>query len=303
MEQKMIKTRLLPIFTLCAIILSACQSTPTPNTAKPQSIKVVAVESFLADIAQNVAGDRFTVTSLIPINVEPHAYEPTPRDVAQISECNVLIINGGGIEQWVDPLLKNTGGEHLLIESSKGLPSRTQGEIDPHFWLDPSKVVTYVENIRDGFIQIDPQGKATYTTNASVYISKLKELDTWVKTQIDLIPAEKRMLVTNHESFGYFADRYGFKIIGTIIPSVSTEASPSAQQMAALIDQIRASKSTAIFLETGTNADLAKQIASETGAKIITDLYTHSLTNSDGPAPTYLQMIKSDVNTIVTALK
>jgi manganese/iron transport system substrate-binding protein len=128
-------------------------------------------------------------------------------------------------------------------------------------------------------------------------------LDNWIKAQVSQIPPEKRLLVTNHESFGYFADRYGFTIAGTVIPSTSSEASPSAQQMAALIDHIKLTGVKAIFLETGANSQLADQIAQETGAKVVTDLYTHSITERGGEVPSYIEMMKHNVRLIVEALK
>lgn len=131
-------------------------------------------------------------------------------------------------------------------------------EGDPHFWLDPLSIVKYVENIRDGLIAADPNGKDIYTQNAAAYITQLNDLNGWIEQQVSVIPVERRMIVTNHESFGYFADRYGFKIIGTIIPSVSTGSSPSAQQMARLVDHISETGAIAIFLETGSNPNLAE---------------------------------------------
>jgi ABC-type Zn uptake system ZnuABC Zn-binding protein ZnuA len=291
-----------PLF-LISFIFSACSPEPGNSTNNNTVKKIIAVESFLADITQNVAGDRFQVDSLIPINVEPHTFEASPRDVVKISESSILIINGAGFETWIDPVLQNAGGKRTVIIASKGLPSRDKTQSDPHFWMDPTKVITYVENIRDGLIEADPAGKDIYTHNADSYILKLKDLDAWIKDQVSQIPPQNRLLVTNHESIGYFADRYGFQVIGAIIPSVSTDAAPSAQQVAQLIDHIRATGSKAIFLEMGANPDLAKQISSETGVVVVADLYTHSLTEASGPAPTYLEMIKTDVNKIVVALK
>jgi len=141
-----------------------------------------------------------------------------------------------------------------------------------------------------------------YAQNTQNYITQLKELDQWIRAQVSQIPPAKRLLVTNHESFGYFADRYGFTIIGTVIPSTSSEASPSAKQMAALIDRIKQYSVKAIFLETGANPQLAEQIAQETGAQVITDMYTHSITAASGEAPTYIEMMKHNVS-LLAALK
>jgi manganese/iron transport system substrate-binding protein len=175
-------------------------------------------------------------------------------------------------------------------------------ETDPHFWLDPSMAEKYVQNIRDGFIRIDPAGESIYRANAEGYIAKLRELDRWIAGRVAVIAPSARKLVTNHESLGYFADRYGFRIIGTIIPSVSTEASPTARQLARLVDGLRAAGAKAVFLETGANPQLARQVAQEAGIRVVTELYTHSLTDAAGPAPTYLDMMRHDAATIVTSL-
>ena len=174
--------------------------------------------------------------------------------------------------------------------------------MDPHMWLDPSLIVTYVENIRDALIAMDPSGKATFQSNADAYIAELKDLDTWIVGQVDQIPTQRRLLVTNHEAFGYFAERYGFTVVGTVIESFSSDASPSAQQLAALIDQIQSSGAPAIFLDTSDTATLAQQIADETGVRVITDLHLESLTDG-APAETYLDMMKNNVTQIVNALK
>ncbi len=278
-------------------------------------LKVLAVESFLADIAQNVAGDRLQVATLMPLGLDPHAFEPTPRDVAQISESGVLIVNGAGFEEWLTEVLDNAGGSRLVIDASAGLSSRQTGAeeaavsseaaqaVDPHFWLDPTKTVRYVENIRDGLSQADPAGKAVYAANAAAYIDQLKALDSWIRQQIEMIPPERRLLVTNHESFGYYADRYGLQVVGAVVPSISTNSSPSAQQLAALTDLIRSTGAPAIFLETGANTQLAQQLHDETGIQVVTGLYSHSVTPPDGPAPTYLDMLRYNTQTIVSALK
>jgi ABC-type Zn uptake system ZnuABC Zn-binding protein ZnuA len=285
----------------------ACQSTATPTQqgSERPPLNVLAVETFLADIAQNVAGERAKVEALMPIGVDPHGFEPTPGDVTRVANADVLITNGAGLETSLDRLLEDAGGEQQVIEASAGLRARTgpEGEVDPHFWLDPNNVVQYVENIREGLIRADPEGAATYTANAAAYTAQLRELDDWIAGQVEQIPVERRLLVTNHESLGYFADRYGFTVVGTIVPSVSTGSAPSAQQMAALVQQIRAEHVAAIFLETGTNTQLAEQIAQEAGVQVVTELYTHSTSEPDGPAPTYIEMMKYNVRTIVGALR
>ena len=301
-------TRKLGSILIATLALAACQSiAPAAPQAK---LNVVAAETFLADIAQNVAGDRVPIAALMPIGVDPHGFEPTPIDVAKVADSNLLIINGAGFEGFLAELLQNAGGQRTIIEAATGLasrqPSRTEivaDTIDPHFWLDPNHVIKYAENIRDGLSQADPDGAAIYAANADRYIQQLQALDQTIRDQVAAIPAARRLIVTNHESFGYFADRYGFKIIGTIVPSVSAGSAPSAQQLAQLIDHIKATGASAIFLETGTNPQLAQQVANETGLKVVTGLYSHSITDASGPAPTYLDMMRANVTAIAAALK
>ena len=289
------------------LVLFAC-SQGVPASSSPDLPRVLAVESFLADIAQNVAGERLTVETLLPIGADPHSYQPTPRDAALVVESNILIANGAGFETFIAPLLENTGGKRLVIEAAAGLTARPDAtgehpEGDPHFWLDPNNVIVYIENIRDGLSQTDPGAAPIYMTNAADYIDQLRILDQWITLQVSQIQPEHRLLVTNHESFGYFASRYGFRVVGAVIPSLSSEAAPSAQQIAALIDKIKESGAPAIFLETGANPNLAQQIADETGIKVVTGLYTHSISEPNGPAPSYVEMMKYNVTLIVEALK
>lgn len=299
------RLRTTALILLVATLVSACSSLQTQTSS---GLRVLATITFLADIAQNVAGQRVEVASLIPIGSDPHEYQLTPQDTARIAESQVLIANGVGYEAWLQKTLDNVGSQRLEIVASSGLtphPDASGGhpEGDPHLWLDPNNVIHYVENIRDGLTQADPAGASVYKANAVAYIEQLKSLDTWITEQVNQIPPGKRLLVTNHEAFGYFASRYGFTIIGTIIPSLSTEASPSAQQMAALIDQIKATKAPAIFVEIGVNTNMAEQIASETGTKVISDLYLETLSAPGGPAPNYIEMMKYNVTRIVGALK
>ncbi len=285
---------------------------PAPPTGTPISVKVLAIEGFLADIAQNVAGERVQVETLMPLGVDLHSYEPTPQDVKRVADSNVLIVNGAGAEVFLDKLLSNAGARATIVEASKGLTSRAlkPGEPhdednpgDPHFWLDPTKTIVYVQNIRDALIQTDPAGAATYNANADAYIAKLNALDAQIQKAVSAIPPEQRKLVTDHDTMGYYADRYGFEIVGMLIPSFSTADARTAQQLAELVNAIKASGARAIFLEASDNPQMAQQIAQETGVRLVTGLYTHSLSETNGPAPTYLKMLEYDTQLIVDALK
>jgi ABC-type Zn uptake system ZnuABC Zn-binding protein ZnuA len=293
------------VAVLLALILSACQgrTVSTPSSTR----LILASNTILADVARNIAGDRAEVDSLLPFGADPHEYQATPSDVQRISRSSVLIINGLDYERFLQPLLENAGGERLLITASDGLePRRLPGQDgasapDPHMWLDPGHLIKYVENIRDGLSAGDPAGQAVYTANADRYIARLRELDSWIRARADSIPAGRRLLVTNHEAMGYFADRYGLTVVTTVIPSVSTEAGASARELAAVIDQVKSLGVPAIFVGKMENSGLARQIAAETGAKVVDDLYLESLTDGP-PVPTYLDMMKYDVDRLVQAL-
>lgn len=300
---------LVPLLSILSIVMAACTPSPTGST-QATPLKVVAVESFLGDITRQVAGERVIVVSLIEAGMDPHTFEPIPRDIITISESRLLIVNGGGLENWLQKMIDVQSISIPIVVASSGLtprlPSsseRMDEQLDPHFWLDPVNIKTYVRNIRDALIEMDPAGRDDYERNAGQYILQLDELNTWIDGEVAQIPPENRLLVTNHESFGYFADRYGFKIIGTIIPSVSSGSTPTALQLTDLIGKIQYAKVKAIFLEAGSNPELAQTIASETGVTIVTGLLTHSLTGSDGPADTYINMMKYDTQLIVDALK
>ena len=308
--------RKLIILLACLVFLVSCQ--PTPIIPTQHTFKVLAIETFLADIAQNVAGNQFQVSYLIPPGVDPHSFELVPQDVVKLASSDLIITNGAGLEAWLQVTLISNTINIPTIEASKGLTNRIPkpGEIppsdqlsptgqilDPHFWLDPIDVITYVYNIRDAFSTMDPANASSYASNADAYIVQLNSLDQWIQNQVNSVPTQNRLLVTNHETFGYYADRYGFTIVGAVIPSTSTDASPSAQQMADLVTTINAHKVKAVFLEIGSNPDLAQQVATETGIKIVETLYTHSTSAAGGPATTYLDMMKYDTTQIVNALK
>jgi ABC-type Zn uptake system ZnuABC Zn-binding protein ZnuA len=277
------------------------------------SLNVVASTSFLADIAQNVAGDRFHVQSLIPVGTDPHAFEPTPSDLRKIAGADLVVVNGGGLEGALLTTIRNdVGGGTRIVNASAGLKSRTpqpgeppldSGQEDPHFWLDPVLVKTYVANIACAFSKADPAGASAYKANAAAYDKKLDALDAWVKRQVAQIPPQNRKLVMDHASHGYFADRYGFTVVGTVLPSATTSDTPTAKQLADLTRTIRRAGVKAIFVDASDNPQLAEQIGAETGVKVVTGLLDHSLTGPGGPAPTYIAMVRYDTRQIVEALK
>jgi ABC-type Zn uptake system ZnuABC Zn-binding protein ZnuA len=299
------------IVILVFSLLTACQGGINRSSGN-STLHALAIESYLADIAQNVAGEEFAVDTLIPLGVDPHGFEITPQDLVKIQNADILIINGCGFESWIQDAISNVLPGKKVIESCKGLVPRIPGaneisgdpgQPDPHYWLDPILVIQYVKNIRDGFISSNPERKEIYTVNSEKYINQLEELDRWIEKSVESIPLDQRKIITNHESFGYFADRYHFQIIGSIIPNISSEASPSAQQLADLVNRIQLTGTKVIFLEAGSNPQLADQIARETNIRVVSNLFTHSLTSLNGNAPTYIEMMKWNTNQIVEALK
>ncbi|RIK31507.1 MAG: zinc ABC transporter substrate-binding protein [Anaerolineae bacterium] len=277
---------------------------PTQSESAPQ-FEVMASTTLLADIAQNVAGERVHIGSVLPVGADPHSYQYTPQDVAKVADVELLILFDDKYELFLEPMLQAANGHMEFVYASTGVNKRLDpalGGFDPHIWLDPNNVIVCVENIREGLTHLDPDGAAVYKANADAYVAELQALDAWIVEQVNQIPPEKRLLVTNHEALGYFAKRYGFTVVGNVLPSFSADASPSAQQMAALIDQIKASGAPAIFLDASDNPTLAQQIADETGVRVVTDLHLESLTDG-APAATYIEMMKSNVTAIVDALK
>ncbi len=293
---------LLPLL-LGLVALSACRTEPAPP-----SPEILASNTVLADLARHVTGDPAAVASLLPPGADPHEYQAAPADVQKVAHSRVLIVNGLEYERFIQPLLEGAGGERLTLTASAGLEPRQYTEAsgaslpDPHMWLDPQRVIGYVENIRLGLASAYPQNAETYRKNAQAYTAELRALDAWIREQVGTIPPERRLLVTNHASMGYFADRYGFTVVTRILPGLSTESGASARDVAAAIDQIKAAGAPAVFVGKLENPKLAEQIAAETGAVVVDDLYLESL--SEGPpAATYIDMMHHNVERMVQALR
>lgn len=315
-----------------AALLVACGAGPaagpqTDSAATAQTaagaLNVVATTSILGDLARNVGGDRVRVRTLLPAGSDPHTYTPTPADVQAVAEAQLLIENGLGLEFWLEEVTANAGGSRPTVVASEGLTplpglghddehsaeasadgaAAEQTGSDPHAWFDVRNTISYVERIRDGLKQVDPAGASSYDASAARYIDQLTQLDAEIVQQTQTIPAERRKLITNHDTFGYFAQRYGFTIVGTVFAGVSSEQEPSAQQVAALVEQIRAQNVPAVFTENTVNPRLAEQIAAEAGVKVVTSLYTDALGAPGSQGDSYIGMMRFDVQQIVAALK
>jgi zinc/manganese transport system substrate-binding protein len=289
----------------CMILTLALVLGTAPNAQTSTKVPVVATFSILADFVRNVGGSRADVTMLVGPNGDTHVYQPKPADAEQLGAARLIVVNGLGLEGWIDRLIKASGTKAPVVVATQGLKPqkmREEGriEIDPHAWQSIADAKTYVTNIRDGLIAADPEGESVYRSNAKDYLAKLDALEKEVVAEIAKIPPEKRQIITTHDAFGYFGTAYGFRFIAP--EGVSTENEPSARDIAKIMRQIRAEKIPAVFLENITDPRLMKRIAAETGARIGGALYSDALSPADGPAATYIDMMRSNVRELVSAL-
>jgi zinc/manganese transport system substrate-binding protein len=272
-------------------------------------MKVVASFSILGDIVHQVGGDRIEVTTFVGPNGDAHVYQPTPADAKALVEAKILFLNGLGLEGWMARLQQSTAFKGTVVTASKGVKSQQMEEeedgktkviTDPHAWQNLANGKLYAQNIRDALIKADPDGTSVYEANAAKFIAAIDELEPQVKAQIETIPVAKRKIITSHDAFGYFGKAYGFEFLAP--QGVSTESEASAKDVAKIIKQIKAEKIPALFMENISDPRLLEQISRESGAKIGGSLFSDSLSPSDGPAATYLDMFRSNVKTLVAAL-
>ncbi|MCZ7573026.1 MAG: metal ABC transporter substrate-binding protein [Ardenticatenaceae bacterium] len=320
--------RLIALALVLVLVLTACgpanQSGPAATTSRNapgatgeraaigQPLQVVATTTIVGDVVRNIAGDKVQLTVLMPPGADPHSFEPTPQDVAAIANADIVFINGVGLEKFLEPLLENAGGDARTVSVSEGVATREfageeehagedehEGD-DPHVWFNPLNVVVWTDNIEKTLSELDPNNAEAYRSSAEAYKQQLAELDNWIQGQVTGIPENRRTLVVDHALFGYFADRYGFEQVGAVIPGVSTMAEPSAQEIAALEETMRALQVPAIFVGTTVNPTLAERVAEDTGTRLVR-VFTDSLSPPDGPASSYLALMRYDVSAFVDA--
>jgi ABC-type Zn uptake system ZnuABC Zn-binding protein ZnuA len=288
---------------LLALGLVACQSSGSPSSLPSTRVRVVTTTTVFADIVQNVGGSRVVATSIIPPGVGPEDYEPKPDDAVKLADAQLVVSNGVGLDNFLDKLLASgTGGGTPRLVLGDGIPTITvDGEPNPHFWLDATLVKQYyLPAIVAKLSEIDPDGQPTYQANADDYGTRLDQLDVELMAKINEIPTPNRKLVTFHDAFPYFARHYGFQLIGVILANVGQD--PSASELAALVEKVKAAHVKAVFSEAQFSARLSETLASEAGiTQVVTTLYNDAL----GPAPadTYLGLMRWNVDQIVPALK
>lgn len=287
---------------------------PVP-LAPGEQLRVVATTSFVAEVLSEVGGDEINLTMLLPLGADPHSYEPTPQDVRTLAGAHVVFINGLGLEVFLERMLEAAGGQAVAVSLSEGIEPLTLGEgtdheadehehggLDPHVWLDPLNMVHWAENAASALAALDPERAEGYRQRAAAYTARLLALDERIRAEVETLRPEARRLVTDHEELGYFAARYGFEVVGAVIPAYSSAAEATAQDLASLVSTIRELRVPAVFVSSAVNPALAARVAQDTGTRLVT-LYAHSLTAASGPAPTYVDLMEYNVRAIVSGLR
>lgn len=288
-----------------AVLMAACGAPAAQTPSTTTKLKAVATFSIIGDLVQNVAGDKIELTTLVGAGADVHDFEPTPSDVAKLAGAQLIFENGVGLESWLDPLYTSSGSkaQRVVLSNGMGLID-VSGDHDPHLWQDPHNAMQMVKVIRDALVKADPPNATTYQQNAEAYLAKLTALDQEIVSIVDELPKERRKLVTSHDSLGYFARRYGFLIVGSVIASLSTEAGePSAQDLVALVNGIKQQGVKAIFLESQSNPKLVERVAHEAGVAIGPELYTDALGAAGSAGATYIDAMRFNARAIVNALK
>jgi ABC-type Zn uptake system ZnuABC Zn-binding protein ZnuA len=298
-----------------------------------ERLRVVTTTNIVADVVANIGGEAIELTTLIPLGADPHTYEPTPGDYQVMVNAHVIFLNGVGLEEFMYQTLKQVAVDVPIVSLSEGIDlslfggggksdhqegegsdegedhdhgegeahDQAQAGADPHIWFDTDNVIIWAENAAHAMSALDPANADLYETNAHGYVGKLKELDDWIQEQVAQVAPEDRKLVTDHLAFDYFGRRYGFEMVGAVIPAYSIAAQPSAQEIAELVDTIGELEVKAVFVGMTANPRLAQRVAEDTGVELVR-LYIGSLSEPDGPAGTYIALMQYDVNEIVQAL-
>lgn len=291
---------------LTPLVGAALLATATAGMAADK-IPVVASFSILGDLVRVVGGDRVAVTTLVGSDEDAHVFEPKPVDAKNLLQSKLLVSNGLGFEPWAQKLVKSAGYKGQAVVASQGVKARTMPgekggkETDPHAWQDPTNVVIYVRNIAAALSRLDPTGAATYKDNSEAYVKELQALDTWAKEQLSAVPAAKRKVITSHDAFGYFGAHYQVSFLAP--QGISTEAEPSAKEVAQLIRQIQREKIKAVFFENMSNPKLLAQLSKDAGVTPGPALYVDALSKAGGPADTYLKLMRHNVMQLVAGIR
>ncbi|MFC0410720.1 metal ABC transporter substrate-binding protein [Roseomonas elaeocarpi] len=294
----------------------AAGALPRPLLAQTQApaaattpLPVVASFSILGDLAAQVGGSRIAVRTLVGPDGDAHTYQPRPSDAAAIREARLVLRNGLNFEPWLDRLIRSAGTKAQVVTAAEGVATRRMtGEdghghdsTDPHAWQNIANARIYLRNIAAALAAADPEGAETYRANASSADSRLAALDEWVRAQVATVPAERRIVITSHDAFGYFGAAYGITFEAP--QGMSTESEPSAAQVAALIRQVRARHVTAVFVENMTNPATLDRLAKDAGVTVRGELFSDALSRPGEGAETYEAMMRHNVGLLVPAMR
>ena len=304
-----------PHLLLPALLLAACAA----PTAQAAPLQVSATTTIIADFVKAVGGTRVSVNVIVPPGGDTHTFQPSTGAIRDLARSRTLFANGAGLEPWL-PKLTASAPKVPVQELTAGLKLHPAGEgedhadaghdehddhgpLDPHAWWDATLAAGYVKNAQAALTRLDPAGKATYAKNAAAHLKAISAADAYAKKQFATVPAAQRVLVTNHDSLHYLAERYGLRLIGAVIPGLSTEREPSARELAVLTQTMKKAGAKVIFTENTVNARLTQTLARETGARIAPALYTDALGPKGSGGETYLKAFRTNVDIMVKALK
>ena len=302
-----------PIRALLAVItvfiaVVACSPSTSPDAGdgspNPDALQVVATTTVIADLVAQIGGPSVSVTSIVPKGGVVETFDPSPRDVAALADADLVVMNGLGLDTWLEPVIESAAPDVPVVRLAEDLPDveyvtdDETGTANPHLWLNVAYAERYVEKLTEALATADPDRAEAIESGGAAYQARLSELDRWVRAQIDTIPPDNRTLVSFHEAFPYFARAYGLNIVGTVVGVPGQD--PSAGEVAALVDAIKGSGAKAVFTEAQFNPELAEAIAEEAGVAVESDLYNDSL--GDPPVDSYEGLIRWDTEKVVRAL-
>ena len=292
------------------LLLTALWVATATSAQTTDKLPVMASFSILGDLVRVVGADRINLTTLVGPDEDAHVFDPKPQDAKNLLQSKLLVTNGLGFEPWAQKLVKAAGYKGSVMVASQGVKARTMAlekghshgaETDPHAWQDPTHVATYVRNIAAALSKADPAGASSYQANSDAYVKALQELDAEAKAQFAAIPADKRKVITSHDAFGYFGAHYGIQFFAP--QGMSTEADPSAKEVARLIRQIQKEKIKAVFVENMSNPKLLAQLGKDAGVTPGATLYVDALSKAGGPADTYLKLMRHNVMQLSAGMK
>ena len=279
--------------------LSACGNDDS-GEGGGRKLTVVATTTQVGDLVRNVGARRVDVKQILSSGADPHDYEPRPSDAAALADAPLVFKSGGELDEWLDGLIDSAGSDAEVVDLIASVEATTAD--DPHWWQNPRNAMAAVAAIRDALIEADPEGRQSYRANAAAYSKRLERLDERIANCIERVPAAQRKIVTTHDALGYYADRYGIDVIGSVIPSLSTQAQPSAGDIDRLVSQIEDENVEAVFPESGVSDRLEQALSREAGAEVGAPLWADTLGEEGTPAGTYLGAMAANTEALVNGM-